>query len=79
MSKDTNNSAVNHNETKMQLHPCRVYKAVGFDDDDLERYTIGIANAFSDIVPGHFHLRQVAEFVKKVSILQVQMLLSLVL
>ncbi|MGI6585840.1 MAG: dihydroxy-acid dehydratase [Lutisporaceae bacterium] len=26
---------------------------------------IGIANAFSDIVPGHFHLRQVADFVKK--------------
>lgn len=43
-------------ERKNQLHPCRVYKAVGFDDDDLERYTIGIANAFSDIVPGHFHL-----------------------
>ena len=65
MLKETNNSAVNDNEPKMQLHPCRVYKAVGFDDDDLDRYTIGIANAFSDIVPGHFHLRQVAEFVKK--------------
>ena len=48
-----------------QLHPCRVYKAVGFDDEDLARPTIGIANAFSDIVPGHSHLRQVAEFVKK--------------
>ena len=43
-----------------QLHPCRVYKAVGFDDEDLARPTIGIANAFSDIVPGHSHLRQVA-------------------
>ena len=47
------------------MHPCRVYKAVGFDDEDLARPTIGIANAFSDIVPGHSHLRQVAEFVKK--------------
>ena len=43
MTKDTNNSAVNHNETKMQLHPCRVYKAVGFDDvilDTTETYCV---------------------------------------
>ena len=52
-------------EPLQQLHPCRVYKAVGFDDEDLSRPVIGIANAFSDIVPGHSHLRQVAEFVKK--------------
>ena len=48
-----------------QLHPCRVYKAVGFDDEDLQRPTIGIANAFSDMVAGHTNLRQLAEFVKK--------------
>ncbi len=65
MADFTGNSSTNTNEHIEQLHPCRVYKAVGFDDDDLNRYTIGIANAFSDIVPGHFHLRQVAEFVKK--------------
>ncbi|MCJ7855524.1 dihydroxy-acid dehydratase [Lachnospiraceae bacterium NSJ-143] len=65
MSNCLNKSDTGKTECKNQLHPCRVYKAVGFDDDDLERYTIGIANAFSDIVPGHFHLRQVAEFVKK--------------
>ncbi len=65
MADVTGNSSTNTNEHLEQLHPCRVYKAVGFDDDDLQRYTIGIANAFSDIVPGHFHLRQVAEFVKK--------------
>ncbi len=53
-------------ETRLnQLHPCRVYKAVGFDDDDLERKNIGIANAFSDMVPGHFHFKQLIEFVKK--------------
>ena len=46
-----------------QLHPCRVYKAVGFDDEDLQRPTIGIANAFSDMVAGHTNLRQLAEFV----------------
>ncbi|NLK35572.1 MAG: dihydroxy-acid dehydratase [Gracilibacteraceae bacterium] len=53
------------NKDENVLHPCRVYKGCGFDDDDLSRPIIGIANAFSDIVPGHFHLRQVADFVKK--------------
>jgi len=48
-----------------QLHPCRVYKAVAWDDEDLGRPTIGIANAFSEVVAGHMHFRQVAEFVKK--------------
>lgn len=41
------------------------YKANGFSDDDLNRPIIGIANSFNEIVPGHSHLRQVAEFVKK--------------
>lgn len=53
------------NKDENVLHPCRVYKGCGFDDDDLSRPIIGIANAFSDIVPGHFHLRQVADFVRK--------------
>jgi len=48
-----------------KLHHARIYKSLGFDDEDLSRPIIGIANAFSDIVPGHAHLRQVAEFVKK--------------
>lgn len=60
-----NNVAESGKQKLQQLHPCRVYKAVGFDDEDLARPNIGIANAFSDVVPGHFHLRQVAEFVKK--------------
>lgn len=41
------------------------YKAYGFSDDDLRLPIIGIANSFNEIVPGHTHLRQVAEFVKK--------------
>ena len=48
-----------------KMHHARIYKSLGFDDEDLSRPIIGIANAFSDIVPGHAHLRQVAEFVKK--------------
>ena len=40
-------------------------KALGLTDDDLERPFIGIANAWNEIVPGHLHLRDLAEFVKK--------------
>ena len=51
---------------KHQLHPCRVYKAAGFDDDDLRRPSIGIANAFSDVVPKHFILGRLPSLSKKV-------------
>ena len=47
------------------LHPLRVLKSCGFDDDDLGRPVIGIANAFSEVVAGHTNLRQLAEQVKK--------------
>jgi dihydroxy-acid dehydratase len=40
-------------------------KALGLTDDDLERPFIGIANAWNEIVPGHLHLRDLAQFVKK--------------
>jgi dihydroxy-acid dehydratase len=40
-------------------------KALGLSDDDLERPFVGIANAWNEIVPGHIHLRDLAEFVKK--------------
>lgn len=42
-----------------------IYKSLGFDDDDYRYPIIGIANAYSEIVPGHANLRQLAEFVKK--------------
>lgn len=40
------------------------FKSMGYTDHDLERPLIGIANAWSTTVPGHSHLRQVAEAVK---------------
>ena len=40
------------------------YKSMGFTTDDLKRPIIGIANAWSESVPGHFNLRQVAQRVK---------------
>lgn len=40
------------------------YKSMGYSTDDLKRPIIGIANAWSECVPGHFNLRQVAQRVK---------------
>ncbi|MBS6217757.1 MAG: dihydroxy-acid dehydratase [Clostridiales bacterium] len=40
------------------------YKSMGFTTEDLKRPIIGIANAWSECVPGHFNLRQVAQRVK---------------
>ncbi len=41
------------------------YKAMGYSDEDLKRPIIGIANSWNDLTPGHFNLRQLAEFVRK--------------
>ncbi|MFH0913873.1 MAG: dihydroxy-acid dehydratase [Chloroflexota bacterium] len=39
--------------------------ALGCRPGDLEKPFIGIVNSFSEIVPGHMHLRQIAEAVKQ--------------
>ena len=39
-------------------------KSMGFTTEDLKRPIIGIANAWSECVPGHYNLRQVAQRVK---------------
>lgn len=39
-------------------------RACGVTDDDFEKPFIGIANSYTDIVPGHIHLRELAETVK---------------
>ncbi len=41
-----------------------LYKALGFNDEELARPIIGVVNAFSEIVPGHQHLNQICEAVK---------------
>jgi dihydroxy-acid dehydratase len=38
--------------------------AVGIDDYEMDRPFIGVVNSFSEIVPGHVHLRSIAEAVK---------------
>ena len=36
-------------------------KALGLTDSDMEKPFIGIANSYTDIVPGHIHLQQLGE------------------
>jgi dihydroxy-acid dehydratase len=42
-----------------------LYKAMGFSDYDLERPLIGIANSWNRVVPGHYNLNLVSEYVKQ--------------
>lgn len=39
-------------------------RACGVTDEDMERPFIGVANSFTDIVPGHVHLNSLAQAVK---------------
>ncbi len=39
-------------------------RALGVSDSEMERPFIGIANSFSEVVPGHMHLRSLVEAVK---------------
>ncbi len=39
-------------------------RACGVTDDEFDKPFIGIANSYTDIVPGHIHLRELAETVK---------------
>lgn len=40
-------------------------KALGLTNEEIERPLIGVVNTFNEIVPGHKHLREVAEAVKR--------------
>ncbi len=42
-----------------------VYKSMGFSDKDLDKPIIGVANTWSELVPGSYNLRSVAESVKR--------------
>jgi dihydroxy-acid dehydratase len=38
--------------------------ALGLDSADMEKPFIGVINSYSEVIPGHIHLRQIAEAVK---------------
>ena len=41
-----------------------LFYAMGYTPKDLSKPMIGVVNAFNEIIPGHFHLRDIAEAVK---------------
>ena len=40
-------------------------KSLGLQDDDMSKPFIGVANGYTNIVPGHIHLRSIGEAVKE--------------
>ncbi|MBN1389273.1 MAG: dihydroxy-acid dehydratase [Candidatus Thermoplasmatota archaeon] len=53
-------------KTGMETLPHRsLLRASGLSDEDLKKPFIGIANSFNDIIPGHVHLRELADEVKR--------------
>ena len=41
-----------------------LFHAMGYSDEELQKPLIGVVNAFNEIIPGHMHLREIAEAVK---------------
>ncbi|MEM2111276.1 MAG: dihydroxy-acid dehydratase [Candidatus Bathyarchaeia archaeon] len=41
-----------------------IWKCLGVTDEDFDKPFIGVANSFTETVPGHMHLNKIAEFVK---------------
>lgn len=41
-----------------------LFYAMGYGPEDLDKPLIGVVNAFNEIIPGHMHLRAIAEAVK---------------
>jgi dihydroxy-acid dehydratase len=45
-------------------HRMPLLKSMGFDDEDISRPFIAVANSWNELCPGHYYLRQLAEAVK---------------
>jgi dihydroxy-acid dehydratase len=46
-------------------YPRALYRSMGFGDSDFSKPLIGIVNSWSEVDPGHFHLRELAAWVKE--------------
>lgn len=42
-----------------------LFRAAGFTEEEMNRPLVGVVNSFNEIVPGHVHLNQVTEAVKR--------------
>jgi len=58
MKSDTVKRGLEHAPHRALLH------ALGWNRADIDKPLIGVVNSFSEIVPGHIHLREIAEAVK---------------
>ncbi|MDR3331604.1 MAG: dihydroxy-acid dehydratase [Synergistaceae bacterium] len=47
------------------LSPRAAFKSMGYGDADFKKPIIGIANSFTELVPGHANLRELADWVKR--------------
>ena len=53
-------------KTGIEKAPHRaLLKSLGLQDDDMNKPFIGVANSYTNIVPGHIHLRSIGEAVKE--------------
>ncbi len=41
-----------------------LFYAMGYTSEDLNKPLVGVVNSFNEIIPGHFHLRDIADAVK---------------
>jgi dihydroxy-acid dehydratase len=66
MSKKFDFSKLNSRQVPEDSHYERraLFKSMHFDDADLDRPFIAIANSWNEFIPGHYHLRKVSEAVK---------------
>lgn len=52
------------NGIERSAHRSLLY-STGMDEEDLKKPLIAIVNSFTEMVPGHIHLREIADFVKQ--------------
>ena len=60
MRSDNIKKGINRTSHRSLLRAC------GLDDNDMKKTFIGIANSYTDIVPGHIHLKDLVQEVKEV-------------
>ena len=60
MRSDNIKKGINRTSHRSLLRAC------GLNDEDMEKPFIGIANSYTDIVPGHIHLKDLVQEVKEV-------------
>jgi len=58
------NSSVVTSGSERAPHRSLLY-AMGWDKPSMDKPLIGVANAYSELIPGHIHLRQIADRVKE--------------